>query len=83
MHVQVTLQNGVVSTDVFVKLTDTHQYLDPASRHPYHCKKGMPFGQILRLKMICSNNINFDKRCNELKEWLLAKGYNEKIVVTV
>ena len=37
--VEVTLNNGVPSTDLFVKPTDTHQFLDPTSCHPYHCKK--------------------------------------------
>ena len=30
--------------------------------------------------MICSDNNNFDKRCNELHTWLLEKGYSEKMV---
>ena len=29
-------------TDLFVKPTDTHQFLDPTSCHPYHSKKGIP-----------------------------------------
>ena len=39
LDVEVTLHNGVPSTDLFVKPTDTHQFLDPTSCHPYHCKK--------------------------------------------
>ena len=30
--------------------------------------------------MICSDNNNFDKRCNELESWLLEKGYSAKMV---
>ena len=66
LDVEVTLNNGVLSTDLFVKPTDTHQILNPASCHPYHCKKGIPYSQTLRLNRICSDNNNFDKRCNEL-----------------
>ena len=29
---------------------------------------------------ICSDNKNFDKRCNELESWLLEKGHTEKMV---
>ena len=43
LDVEVTLRNGVLSTDLFVKATDTHQFLDPSSCHPYHCKKGIPY----------------------------------------
>ena len=32
--------DGELKTDLFVKPTDTHQFLDPTSCHPYHCKKG-------------------------------------------
>ena len=65
---------------MFVKPTDTHQFLDPTSCHPYHCKKGIPYSQTLRLNRICSDNNNFDKRCNELESWLFEKGYSEKMV---
>ena len=80
LDVEVTLKNGVLSTDLFVKPTDTHQFLDPSSCHPYHCKKGIPYSQTLRLNRICSNNSNFDKRCNELENLLFEKGYSEKMI---
>ena len=38
LDVDVTLNNGVLSTELFVKPTETHQFLDPTSCHPYHCK---------------------------------------------
>ena len=66
LDVEVTLNNGVLSTDLFVKPTDTHQFLDPTSCHHYHCKKATPYSQTLKLK-ICSDNSNFDKRCNEIE----------------
>ena len=46
-NAKVTLKNGVLSTDLFVKPTDTHNFLDPASCHPYQCKKGIPQSQTL------------------------------------
>ena len=54
--------------------------IDLASYHTYHCKKGIPYSQTLRLNWICSDNSNFDKRCNELESWLFEKGYNKKMV---
>ena len=32
-------------TVMFAKPADTHQFLDPSSFHPYHCKKGIPYSQ--------------------------------------
>ena len=67
-------------TDLFVKPTDTHQFLDPSSSHPYHCKKGIPYSQALRLNRICSDNESFDKCCNDLEGWLMERGYNGKMI---
>ena len=39
LDVEVTLKNVVLSTDLFVKTTDTNQFLYPNFCHPYHCKK--------------------------------------------
>ena len=61
LDVEVTLKSGVLSTDLSVKPTDTHQFLDPTSCNPYHCKKGRPYRQTLKLNRICFNNNNFHK----------------------
>ena len=66
---------------MFVKPTDIHQFLDPTSSHPYHCKKGIPYSQALRLNTICSDNTNFDKCCNYLQKWLMEGGYSEKMIL--
>ena len=43
--VEVTLQNGALSTNLFVKPADTYHFLDPASCHPYYCKKAYPLAK--------------------------------------
>ena len=58
LDVEVTHKNGTLSIVLFVKPTDTYQFLDPTSCHPYHCKKGIPYSQTLRLNRICSDNSN-------------------------
>ena len=67
-------------TDLFVKATDTHQCLDPSSCHPYHCKKGIPYSQALRLNRICSDKESFDKCSNDLEGWLMKRRYNGKMI---
>ena len=67
-------------TDLFVKPADTHLILDPSSSHPYHCKKGVPYSQALRLNRICSDDKSLDKCCNNLEGWLMERGYNGKII---
>ena len=40
-----TLSEGNLSTDLFVKPTDTHQYLHASSWHVFHYKKSIPYNQ--------------------------------------
>ena len=39
LDVNIKLIVGELKTDLFVKPTDTHQFLDTTSCHLYHCKK--------------------------------------------
>ena len=80
LDVEVNLDKSVLSTDLFVKPTETHQFLDHTFCYSYHCKKDIRYSQTLRPNRICSDNNSFDKRCNELESWLLKKGYSEKMV---
>ena len=41
MDVTVSLLGGKVTTDLYLKPTDSHQYLHSPSCHPYQCKKGI------------------------------------------
>ena len=78
LDVAVSLENGKITTDLYVKPTDTHQYLHSSSCHPYNCKKGIIHSQTLHLNRICSHSISFDRMCNELERWLLEKGYKKR-----
>ena len=49
LDVTVYLENEKIETDLYVQPTDTHQYLHSSSCHSYHCKKGTPYSQTLRL----------------------------------
>ena len=64
-----------LETDLHKKPTDTHQFLDSTSCHPYHSKKSMPYSQALR-----DNRIY--QRCNDLEEWLMEGGCSERMVRT-
>ena len=69
-----------IKTDLFVKDTDTHQYLQFSSCHTFHTKKGIPYGQALRIRRIVSDDQVFDTRCGELKDWLIDRGYPERLI---
>ena len=80
LDVRVIRHEGKLITDLYVKPTDTHQYLHASSCHVYHSKRAIPYSQALRLNRICSEPQFFDKRCNQLEEWLAKRGYKDSLV---
>ena len=53
LDVSVSVDNsGNTTTDLYVKPTDTHQYLLASSCHPNHAKRSIPYGQALRILRI-------------------------------
>ena len=72
--------SGKLNTDVYIKVTDSHQYLHQASCHPNACKTGIPFVQALRLRQICSKDDFFEKWANELCTFLVERGYRKHVV---
>ena len=59
LDVLVINESSRIRTDLFVKKTDTHQYLHFSSCHTYHTKRGIPYGQALRLRRIISDDVDF------------------------
>ena len=76
LAVNVMLNNGVLATDLFCKPTDKHQYLFHTSCHPNSCKRGIPYGQALTIRRICSTDELFEKRAGEFCGYLIKRGYN-------
>ena len=75
LDVMVSLHNDTIQTDLYTKPTDKHQHLLSSSCHPQHTKTSIPFSLALRIRRICSTNATFQFRINELKTYLLARGY--------
>ena len=76
----VSIAEGMIEIDLYVKPTDSHQCLSSSSCHLFYCKKGIPYSQALRLKRIYSKNEFFDERCSDLEKYLFERGYSEKMV---
>ena len=45
LDTKVMLRDGQITTDLYSKPTDTHQYLATDSCHPAHCTKAIPYSQ--------------------------------------
>ena len=77
LDVTVSLVGGKVIIDLYVKPTDSHQYLDSSWCLPYLCIKRITCSQALRLNRICSDPYSFDRRCSDLEKWLIERGYSK------
>ncbi len=83
LDVTVTKQkDNSICTDLFRKPTDARNYLMFDSAHPHSCKKGIPYGQFLRVRRICSTLEIYDKRALEMAQSFLARGYPQELVET-
>ena len=80
LDVNIRLVMGQLMTDLFVKPTNTYQFLELSSSHTCHCKEGIPYSQALRLNRICSDNESFDKCYNNLEGCLMERRYNGKMI---
>jgi hypothetical protein len=69
-----------LETDVYTKPTDTHQFLHYQSCHSRHCKSSLPYSQALRLRRICSEDYILRKRCDELQNYFVDRGYKLSLV---
>ena len=72
-------QEGVLTTDLFCKPTDTRQYLHKTYCHLWHTKKAIPYSQALRLRRICSEDNQLDARLRDLAGRLEDRGHDESL----
>ena len=80
LDLKVKLNKGKISTDLYIKSTDRHQYLHFTSLHPNHTQRSIVYSQGLQVKRICSGKEDFLKHMGEMKLWFLKPGYPENIV---
>ena len=80
LDLSVSLSNGTLSTDLYIKSTDRHQFLHYTSSHPDHTKRSIIYSQALRISRICSNNSDFVKHLENMKSWFELRGYPKKMI---
>lgn len=68
-------ENGFIKTNLYVKPGKRCSYLLLSSSHPKHITENIPYSLALRLKRICSLNVDFVQQLDFLKCKLLSRGY--------
>ena len=71
----VDIKNRRIHTSIFKKPTDTPNYLHYKAEHPQTLKNSIPFGQILRIKRICSETQEFLQNCKKMLDKFSERGY--------
>ena len=76
LDTRVKREGNHLITELYTKPTDTHQYLHRYSCHPPHCKTSIAYSQALRIRRICTKTDDYERRVDELKTYLVARGYD-------
>ena len=76
----VTQSGSGLSTDLFTKAADTHQYLLLTSNHPPHVHRNLPYSLGLRLLTIVSDRATLQRRLEELALFLKQRDYQPALI---
>ena len=72
---------GYLRTWVYQKLLNVYQYLPPFSKHGRHIFVNLVRNELRRYKLICSDNVDYQKIKDAFWERLRVRGYTEDIFI--
>ena len=75
------IKDGRLQTKIFKKPTDRSNYLHNDSYHPNFLKNNIPYGQALRMKKICTNEMDDQESLKELNNVFLKRGYQQNHLI--
>ena len=75
------IENNRLYTSLYTKPTDANNFLHFDSAHPTHCKRGIPFGQFLRIRRICIEDRDFIKHACVKGAHFRARGYPLDLII--
>ena len=78
LDVSVTLEDGILKTNLYSKPTDAFLYLNKSSNHPKHVIDNIPKGQFIRIRRICSNKDDYFSNCGKLCSFFIKRGYENR-----
>ena len=82
LDIKVSINDNGLSTSIHYKPTDSHNYLLHSSSHPQHVKNAIPFSPFLRLRRLCSDDTNFNNKCEEMCQFFEKRSYHDSAVTT-
>ena len=73
--------DGRMSTNLYCKPTDSHNYLLYSSEHPRHLLNGIPYSQFVRIKHLCTKPEDFRLNALMLTTHFIRRGYPKHLVL--
>ena len=70
-----------MSTNLYCKPTDSHNYLLYSSEHPRHLLNGIPYSQFTRIKRLCLKPEDFRLNAHMLTTHFIHRGYPKHLVL--
>lgn len=71
---------GMITGSLSRKPTAGKGILHATSFHPKNVIRSIPFGQHLRVRRNCSNEVTFKREADNLRKRLLVQGYSKKVL---
>ena len=80
LDLKVGIENGNITTDLYVRDTDRHQYLHYSSAQPYHTKIFVVFSQPLCLSRLCAFGKDFKRHMAGMKQCFNKRDYPQDLI---
>ena len=80
LDLEISVINGKLCTNLFIKPSNQQLYLDFNSNHPEPCKQAIIYGQALRVVERCSNEEDLNNHLYNLEAKLSARNYPKDLI---
>ena len=80
LDILVSISDNRLTTSIHYKPTDSHSYLFYSSSHPQHTLNSIPYSQFLRLRRLCSDDVDLSNQCHLMRSNFLNRGYPNEVV---
>ena len=68
LDLEISIENGRLISDFYVKPTNSRLFLDYDSNHTQHCYEAIPYSQALRVVERCSKTESRDNHLAKMKD---------------
>lgn len=80
LDIELYIEQNYIQSKTFRKTTACNSILHAGSCHPFHTKKSIPVGELLRSKRNCSTELQYQKEKDDICNRLKQRGYSNEIL---